>query len=86
MEGQETIQVEVNTRIQENELLKDKTNLLLFLRKDLNNNRIDLNIIVKKEEKGTSTKVFTAADKLNAMMLKNPALKTLKEKFNLDIN
>ena len=80
------ITVKVVTTSQEAELTKNRATLLSYLRKQLKNSTVQLEVIVEKNEKTATVKTFTAADKLNAMMQKNPALHTLKEKFNLDIS
>ena len=76
----------MESAFQEGELIKNRGPLIEFLRKNLKNSTIQIEIIVQKNKNTVSVRTYTAADKLNAMMQKNPALQTLKEKFNLDIN
>ncbi len=78
--------VKVESAFQEGELIKNRGPLIEFLRKNLKNSTIQVEVVVQKNENTVSVRAYTAADKLNAMMQKNPALQTLKEKFNLDIN
>ena len=60
-----------------------KNELLAFLRKNLENSSIDLEIFV--EENVDNTKLFyTDDDKFKRLNEKNPNLNVLKQKFNLD--
>ncbi len=80
------IVVKVQSTFQEEELIKNRGDLTNFLREQIENYSIQIEVIVEKNDAKVSVKAFTAADKLNAMIQKNPALQTLKEKFNLDIS
>lgn len=86
MNKSQDVIVTVESTFQEGEIIKNRTDLTNSLRKSLENSTIQIEVVVEKSENLVSTKTFTATDKLNAMMQKNPALQTLKEKFNLDIS
>jgi hypothetical protein len=60
--------------------------LLEFLRQELKNSKIQLKV---KPEEGTTeskTKLFSAQDRYNALVEKNPSLALLAQKFNLDLD
>jgi DNA polymerase-3 subunit gamma/tau len=60
-----------------------ETNLVGYLRKELNNYSIQLTI---KEETAAEGKLFSSKDKFDDMAERNPHLKTLRQKFKLDID
>lgn len=60
-----------------------ETELLAYLRKELNNYAIQL---ILKEEAITDERLFSSKDKFDDMAKRNPHLKTLRQKFNLDID
>ncbi len=70
---------------QQNEVEDGKGQLVVFLREELKNDKIRLDVVVQKQEE-TKRKVFTAADKFKLMAEKNPALIDMKKKFGLDID
>jgi hypothetical protein len=80
------ISLKLKSTIQEGELLKEKGNVLLFLRNELKNNTLEIRMSVVDDPVGTPTKAYTAADKLQVMIEKNPALGLLKQQFNLDLD
>jgi DNA polymerase III subunit gamma/tau len=61
-----------------------KTELLSFLRKQLQNYELDIEAIVSVEE--DKKIVYTSSDKFNYLAKKNPALLELKQKLGLDID
>lgn len=61
-----------------------KMDLLEFLRTELNNDHLQVKVLLNVE-KG-SKKVYTAQDKFNKMLEKNPNLQKLKQQFDLDID
>lgn len=71
----------VNT-VQENYLRDEKPELLGFLRRQLDDPALDLE--VRKEEVVVKPR-FTALDKFKAMAEKNPALLKLREELDLDL-
>lgn len=63
-------------------IIEDKTDLMIFLRKQLQHFDFQLEIIVSKEE--GSALIYTPADKFNHLAKINPALTKLKQTFDLD--
>lgn len=59
---------------------------MLFLKKEVKNDFLELETAIKREEEEGPRKAFTATEKLEAMMQKNPALALLRQQFNLDID
>jgi len=84
---QETIiLVELANPIQADDLLKEKPALMSYLKRLLRNTQLELQTTVGKNDEKAPEKIFTAADKLEAMMKKNSALALLKQQFNLDLD
>ncbi|MEO5642682.1 MAG: DNA polymerase III subunit gamma/tau [Bacteroidia bacterium] len=63
-------------------IIEDKTDLMIFLRKQLQHFDFQLEIFVSKEE--GSALIYTPADKFNHLAKINPALLKLKQAFDLD--
>ena len=70
--------------IQEKEIADKKMDILDFVRKELNNYKIQLQTVITKSPE--IIKPFTNKDKFTKMAEKNPAIKTLKDKFDLEID
>jgi DNA polymerase III subunit gamma/tau len=73
----------------ENKALEDdfnaqKTDVLDFLRKELNNYNIQISTIVNKDI--SAKKAYTPQEKFEKMREKNPALDTLKQKLDMDVD
>lgn len=81
-----TVKLELRNPIQEGEVLKEKNALFTFLKNQLKNTTLELETFINTQETDTSSEVFTASDKLKAMMEKNPVLAKLKQQFNLDLD
>jgi DNA polymerase-3 subunit gamma/tau len=64
---------------------EEKINLLEFLRKQLNNFVIDLDITVNVGDAGV-TRPYTQGQKFQYLVERNPALKKLKDKLDLEID
>ena len=64
---------------------EEKLNLLEFLRKQLNNFVIDLDITVNVGDAGV-TRPYTQGQKFQYLVERNPALKKLKDKLDLEID
>jgi len=73
----------IDNEIQNIELEDERSNLLTFLRVELNNYVIQLKVLVSKED--NSVKHLSSKDKFLKMADKNPALHELRERLNLDI-
>ena len=72
----------VSNNLQENGLIKIKSEILNSLSKSLNNNQITLEFIVKEAEK--KKQIYTDSDKYKYLSEKNENVNKLKQKFNLD--
>jgi len=78
------IELLIDNKVQEDEIILRKADLLGFLRKNLNNFKIQLNTqIVLTQEK---TKPYTPEEKFNKMAEKNPELINLKKTLDLEID
>ena len=77
--------ISLDNKVQEEVFNEDKTNILSYLKKHLENDNILLVADVKpiKEE---AMKAYTAEDKFKKMVKKNPTLLELKDQFDLEID
>ena len=77
--------VTLDNKVQEQVIKDEKSKLLAYLKKQLENDSITLtvNVIHLKEEK---MKAYTAEDKFKKMVKKNSKLMSLKNKFDLEID
>jgi DNA polymerase III subunit gamma/tau len=73
----------IDSEIQKIELEEERSNLLTFIRTELNNYGIQLKVLLNQED--NSVKHLSSKDKFMKMAEKNPALHDLREKLNLDI-
>lgn len=74
--------LEIDNSIQNNIITSIKPRLVSFLRKELKNSKIELTVKVTENIKNKI--IYTDNDKFEEMAKKNPSLKILKQKFNLD--
>jgi hypothetical protein len=86
LQQENIIFIELASSMQEDELLKEKPVMMSVLKKELQNSHLQLRTAIRKDDSKAPGKVFTAADKLEAMMQKNAALAQLKQQFNLDLD
>ncbi len=77
-----TITIHISNSIEQDILIRFKTDLLKHLRDNLENDQIKIDTSLKKIEK--SEKIYTNTDKFNHLAKKNPNLIKLKNKFGLD--
>jgi DNA polymerase III subunit gamma/tau len=78
-----TIHIEVDNEIQVDLLtISLRTEVLTYLRKELHNSTIHLEVVVSKEE--SKTMIYTQADKFKFMAEKNPAMNDLRNILGLD--
>ena len=77
-----TITIQISNTIEQDILVRFKTELLKHLRDNLDNDQIKIDTSLKKVEK--SEKIYTNTDKFNHLAKKNPNLIKLKNKFGLD--
>ncbi len=79
------IEICLDNKVQEEVLNKEITPLLRRLKKDLKNDAISLNVIIKQiEEK--EMRAYTAEDQFKKMADKNPILLKMKDQFGLEID
>lgn len=79
------ILVTVDNKIQHNDIFLNLPEILHFLRTKLRNWGIQLEIIIADRPQ-EARRPYTDDDKLAAMIDKNPAIKSLKDQLNLDID
>lgn len=78
------VELQVENKLQENELNHQKTELLNYLRPKLKNYAIQIqSIIVEQME---NKKPYTSTDKYHFMVKKNPKLEEFRKAFNLDLD
>jgi len=78
------IEQTVDNKVQESDIANRKQDLLSYIRSELNNFQVQLNVIVSKTP--SVDKPYTSRDKYESMLKKNPALGKLKSQLNLDID
>jgi DNA polymerase-3 subunit gamma/tau len=78
-----TIEFIVNNKALEESINEDKMNFLGFLRKELNNFDVQLNLVMTATE--DKTNLYTATDRYKHLAEKNPNLNKLRQAFDLDI-
>ncbi len=83
-EGDSMISFSVLNQVQEDEINFLKTDLLVFLRSEMKNPGIQFKIIVDKSD--IERKPYTGEEKFQRLSEKNPALNSLRQKFNLEID
>jgi len=71
----------VENKVQEGRLNEQKTELLSFLREELNNYQIQLELIIN--ENPSNDRPYTPEDKFNHMAKKNPDINKLKDQLDL---
>lgn len=78
-----TIEFSVTNEALKEAINEDKLNFLGFLRGELNNFSIQLNLVMTTME--DKTNLYTATDRYNRLAEKNPMIKKFKQSFDLDI-
>lgn len=78
------IELAIENRLQENELVFEKIDLLNYLRTKLLNFQISLDAVITEIKQGK--KLYTSKDKYQHMAEKNPALDDFRRVFNLDLS
>lgn len=76
--------IKAENSVEEEKLRLAKPEIIGFLRRNLKNSFIDVQ--VKLIKASNNKKILTDEQKLQAMLQKNPALQLFKNKFNLDFN
>lgn len=77
-----TIPLKMTNTLQMDVLNEVRVELIQYLRKELHNSQINVTAELVKDEK--QRKLYTASEKLNYLMEKNPQVRALKEKLGLD--
>jgi len=75
----------VTNKAQEDEFKNNKIELLAFLRKELQNSLIELEVKIGEEDIAPK-KAYTNKEKFKQMAAKNPALEELRKQLDLDID
>lgn len=84
LKGSNVVVFPLKNETQEVELLKEKTGLFNFLKRELRNAKLLLEIEYVRDESGPQ-KAYTAADKYKVLAERNPTLEKLRNMLNLDI-
>ena len=82
--SEKLVQFTVQNAMAKERIDGDKTDLMVFLRKELSNYEFQLEVVVSKEE--GATMIYTSADKFKRLAEINPALQKLRQAFDLDID
>ena len=78
------IELIIENKIQENQFVNEKIDLLNFLRVQLQNFSID--IVTKHIEQTNKKRLYTSTEKYQHMVEKNPNLEEFRKRFNLDLD
>jgi DNA polymerase-3 subunit gamma/tau len=78
-----TIEFSVTNEALKEAINEDKLNFLGYLRRELNNFSIQLNLVMTVVE--DKTNLYTATDRYNRLAEKNPMIKKFRQSFDLDI-
>lgn len=84
LEDNYTIKLFVSNEVQKNFVDTNETDLLTYLRQSLNNYAISLSVEVGSES-SEKKQLYSGQDKFKDMAERNPHLKTLQQRFKLDI-
>ncbi len=77
------IELNVENKIQENQLQEARIDLMNYLRTELQNFQLDL--VTKIVENTEKKRLYTSSEKYQYMVEKNPKLEEFKKRFNLDL-
>ena len=78
------IELIIENKIQENQFVNEKIDLLNFLRVQLQNFNVD--IVTKHIEQTNKKRLYTSTEKYQHMVEKNPNLEEFRKRFNLDLD
>lgn len=78
------IDFHVNNSLQSEEMSQSKNSVTLYLRSELNNQALELNIVVMESAPAVK-RYYTPQDKFNRMVEKNPALGSFKQQLSLEL-
>lgn len=75
----------VDNGVQQTFVVQNETSILTFLRQELQNWSISLTVNIETEE-NSNKQLYSGQDKFKDMAERNPHLKTLQQRFKLDID
>lgn len=78
------IEFDVDNKIQKKEIEDRKLEIMPRIKEGLNNYHIQLNVTINEQE--VKTRAYLPQEKFKKMAEKNPALKSLKDRLNLEID
>jgi hypothetical protein len=78
------IKVNLENSVQQDQIRMLKPEIIGFLCRKLNNSKID--VVIEMVQPNHEGKMFTDEQKMQAMLIKNPAFQKMKNTFNLDFN
>jgi DNA polymerase-3 subunit gamma/tau len=81
--GETTIEFTISNKAIEESINEDKMNFLSYLRKELNNYSIQLNLVLSAIE--DKTNLYTTTDRYRRLAEKNPFINKFKQTFDLDL-
>ena len=84
LKDKDTIEFAVDNKIQKKEIEDRKMDMMPGIKAELNNYHIRLEVLVNEQE--AQSRAYLPQEKFKKMADKNPALKTLKDKLNLEID
>ena len=79
-----TISVSVDNHMVASELSGMRTHIEEYLRHQLQNSQITLNVVVDEVE--SAHRIYSRIEQYQALESRNPALRKLKESLNLDLD
>ena len=79
----ENIIIKTVNQINKKEIESIGGDILSYLKKELENNSINLKVIIEKNSKKNGVKSLTNEEKIKSMIESNPKIKSLIEEFNL---
>jgi hypothetical protein len=85
LKAENTIEIVLDNKVQEEVFKEEYFDLLRFLKTSLLNDKIDLTTQIKKLDQ-SEIKAYTAEDKFKKMAEKNDSLMKLRDHFNLEID
>lgn len=77
-----TLKLKIENSVQQEEISRIKPDLVSWLRKELNNTRVELITEIVVQE--TEARPYSETEKLAEMVKKNPNISLLRQRFNLD--
>ena len=79
----ENIIIKTVNQINKKEIESIGGDILSYLKKELENNSINLKVIIEKNSKKNGVKSLNNEEKIKSMIESNPKIKSLIEEFNL---